>query len=99
MADGFTLTDNLPPYVLDGLFDSFSDESLSDVDDRNNNDVGELATEPEAKRILTAGVFSMATQTSVMMNVTVKTLRMSCALNYQCWMIRSFIFVRRKRCM
>ena len=30
-----------------------------------------LATEPEAKPILTAGVFSMATRTSVMMNVTV----------------------------
>ena len=34
---------NLPPYVLDGLFYSFSNESLSDVDDRNNNDVGELS--------------------------------------------------------
>ena len=33
----------LPPYVLDRLFDSFSEESLSDVDDRNNNDVGELS--------------------------------------------------------
>ena len=30
-----------------------------------------LATEPEAKRILTAGVFSMATRTSVIKNVTV----------------------------
>ena len=30
-------------YVLDRLFDSFSNESLSDVDDRNNNDVGELS--------------------------------------------------------
>ena len=28
---------------LGRLFDSFSDESLSDVDDRNNNDVGELS--------------------------------------------------------
>ena len=36
-------TDDLPPYVLDGLFDSFSDESLSDVDDQNNNDVGRLS--------------------------------------------------------
>ena len=43
MADGFTSTDDLPPYVLDGLFDSFNDKSLSDVDDRNNNDVGELS--------------------------------------------------------
>ena len=30
-----------------------------------------LATEPEAKRILTAGVFSMATRMSVMMKVMV----------------------------
>ena len=43
MADGITSTDDLPPYVLDRLFDSFSDESLSDVDDRYNNDVGELS--------------------------------------------------------
>ena len=43
MADGFTSTDDLPLYVLDGLFDSFSDESLSH--DRNNvvDDVGELS--------------------------------------------------------
>ena len=43
MVDSITLTDDLPPHVLDRLFDSFSDESLSDVDDRNNNDVGELS--------------------------------------------------------
>ena len=43
MADGFTSTGDLPPYVLDGLFDSFSDESLSDADDRNNSDVSELS--------------------------------------------------------
>ena len=42
MADGIYSTDDLPPYVLDGLFDSFSDKSLSDVDDQNNDDVGEL---------------------------------------------------------
>ena len=46
MADGFTSTDDLPPYVLDGLFDSFIDESLSDVDDRNNKDVGVLSDRP-----------------------------------------------------
>ena len=45
MADGFTSTGSLPPYVLDGLFYSFSDESLtlSDANDRNNNDVSELS--------------------------------------------------------
>ena len=42
MADGNTSTDDLLPYVFDRLFDSFSDESLWDVDDRNN-DVGELS--------------------------------------------------------
>ena len=42
MADGITSTGDLPPYVLDRLFDNFSDESLSDVDNRNNDDVGEL---------------------------------------------------------
>ena len=43
MADSITSTDDLPLYVLDGLFDNFSNESLSDVDDRNNNDVGEFS--------------------------------------------------------
>ena len=42
MADSITSTGDLPPYVLDRLFDSFSDESFSDVDDRNNDDVAEL---------------------------------------------------------
>ena len=28
---------------MDGLFESFSDESLSDVDEQNNNDVSELS--------------------------------------------------------
>ena len=36
-------------HVLDRLFDSFSDESLSDVDDRNNNDVGELSDQAGGK--------------------------------------------------
>ena len=48
MADGITSTDDLPLYVLDGLFDSFSDKSLSDVDDRNN-DVGELSNQARGK--------------------------------------------------
>ena len=44
MADSITSTDDLPPYVLDRLFDSFSDESLSDVDDRNNTEAYEIKT-------------------------------------------------------
>ena len=71
MADGFTSTGGLPPYVLDGLFDTFSDESLSDADDRNNMMLVNLATKPEAKRIPTAEVFLMATRTSVMMKLMV----------------------------
>ena len=43
MADGIISAGDLPPYVLDRLFDSFSDESLLDVDDRNNDDVSELS--------------------------------------------------------
>ena len=40
MADGITSTDNLPPYF--GT-DYLIVLSLSDVDDRNNDDVGELS--------------------------------------------------------
>ena len=43
MADSITSTDDLPLYVLDILFYSFSNVSLSDVDGRNNDDVGELS--------------------------------------------------------
>ena len=42
MADSITSTDDLVPYVLDRLFDSFSYKFLSDVDDQNNNDVDKL---------------------------------------------------------
>ena len=55
MADGFTSTVDLSPYVLDRLFDSFSDVSLSDVDDRNNvNDdiyISELSSHLMSKGI------------------------------------------------
>ena len=43
MMDAITSTGDLPSYVLDRSFDSFRDESLLDVDDRNNDDVGELS--------------------------------------------------------
>ena len=49
VADGITSTDNLLPYVFDRLFDSFSNKSLSDVDDRNNDDVGELSSQAGGK--------------------------------------------------
>ena len=47
--NGVISTDDLPPYVLDRLYDSFSNESLLDVDDRNNNDVGELSNRAGGK--------------------------------------------------
>ena len=71
LADGFTSTDDLPPYVLDGLFDSFSEESLSDVDNRNNNDVGELSDRAGGKTDTDSGSIFDAYITTVMMNVTV----------------------------
>ena len=55
-----------------------------------------LVIEPEAKRTLTAGVFLIATWMSVM----VSTLRMSCALYYQCWMMHrcwSLIFFKTEK--
>ena len=71
MADGFTSTNDLPPYVLDGLLDSFSGKSLSMLTIETTMMLVNLATKPEAKRILTVGVFSNATRTSVIMNVMV----------------------------
>ena len=71
MVDDIISTGDSPPYVLDRLFDSFSNASLSDVDDLNHGPVIEitmmlanLATEPEAKRTLTAGIFLIATRMS-----------------------------------
>ena len=43
MADSITSTGDLPPYVLDRLFGNLSNESLSDIDNRNNDDVGEIS--------------------------------------------------------
>ena len=98
IADGITSTDDLPLYVLDGLFDSFSDESLSDVDDRNNNNVGELSDRAGGKTDTDSGsIFDGYSDVSDDecdgVNAT-----MSCALYCQ-WMMRSLIFVRRKRCL
>ena len=102
MADGFTSADDLPPYVLDRLFDSFSDESLSDVDDRNNNDndnvndVCELSdrardeTETDSGTIFD-GYSDLSDDECDGVNA-----EMSYALYYQCWMMCSLIFVRRK---
>ena len=49
MADGITSTGDLSPYVLDRLFDSFSNKSLLDVDDRNNDGVGKLSDRARGK--------------------------------------------------
>ena len=71
VVDGITPTGNSPPYVLDRLFESFGDESLSDVDDRND-DVGELSDQAGGETDTdTVGAFSITTRTSVMRKVTV----------------------------
>ena len=43
MAEGSILTSDLPSYVLYGLFESFGEETISDDDIRNYNDVSELS--------------------------------------------------------
>ena len=45
MAEGSISSSDLPSYVLDGLFDSFGKETVSDADDdlRNYNDVSKLS--------------------------------------------------------
>ena len=40
---------------MNGLFDSFSDKSLSDVDDRNNDNVGELSDRAGGKTYTGSG--------------------------------------------
>ena len=72
MADGFTSTENLPPYVLaDYLIVLATNLCRMLMIEITLMMLANLATEPEAKRILTAEVFSMATRTSVIKNVTV----------------------------
>ena len=39
MAEGSISTSDLPWYVLDGLFDSFGEETISDDDDLRNDSV------------------------------------------------------------
>ena len=56
MADSVTSNDDFPPYVLDRLFDSFSDESLSDVDNRNSDDVGKLSDRVGGKMHTDSGI-------------------------------------------
>ena len=71
MADSFTSTDGLPPYVLDGLLIVLAMNLCRMLTIKTTMMLANLAAKPVAKQILTAGVFLMATQTSVMMNVTV----------------------------
>ena len=55
MVDGITSTGDLPPYVLNRLFDSVSDEFFLDVDDRNNDDVGKLSDRAEGETDTNSG--------------------------------------------
>ena len=47
MAEGSISTSDLPSYVLDGLFDSFGDETILDDDYVKNYDVGKLNNETD----------------------------------------------------
>ena len=48
MADDRVSTSDLPSYVLDGLFDSFGEETISDDNDfRHYDDAGELSNETD----------------------------------------------------
>ena len=44
MAEGSISTSDLPLYILDGLFDSFGKEAISDDDDIQNYDDVDLQT-------------------------------------------------------
>ena len=57
MADGINYTGNLLRYVLDRLFDSLTDKSYWNVDDRNNLDLLRIITRgSNSKFQLTVGV-------------------------------------------
>ena len=86
MADGITSTVDLPLHVLDRLFDSFRDESLSDVDDRNNYDVGELSDRAAGETDTDSG--SICDRCSDVSNEESDGVNpepvVSCAMYYQC---------------
>ena len=57
MADGINYTGDLLHYVLDRLFDSLTDKSYWNVDDRNNVDLLRIITRgSNSKFQLTAAV-------------------------------------------
>ena len=57
MADGINYTGDLLRYVLDRLFDSLTDKSYWNVDDRNNVDLLRIITRgSNSKFQLTVGV-------------------------------------------
>ena len=48
MVEGIISTSDLPSFVLDCLFDSFCEETVSDDDDvRNYDDIGKLSNETD----------------------------------------------------
>ena len=85
MADGINYTGDLARYVLDRLFDSLTEKSCSNVDDRKNVDVLQIITrETKSKIQLTIGVFSVAFVMSVIEKITefLSTLMMKYELRY-----------------
>ena len=55
------------PYVLDDLFDSFGEETISDDDIQNYDSVGKLS---KMELTVTAGIFLIDTWTPAMIKVT-----------------------------
>ena len=59
MSDGIIYTGDLPRYVLDHLFDHFTDKSELNVEERSNGDMLQIITCVRKSKISTIGVFSI----------------------------------------
>ena len=103
MADGFTSTENLPPYVLaDYLIVLATNLCRNFVDDRNNNvnDVGELSDRAGGKTDTDSG--SIFDGYSDVSDDECDGVNAGDELRTVLSMLddmRSLIFVRRKRCL
>ena len=70
---------------------------LLDVDDRNNKDVGELSNRVGGKMDTDSGSIFDGYSDVTDDECDGVNAEDELTLYYQCWMMRSFIFVRRKR--
>ena len=65
VKEGSNSTIHLPPYVSDGLFDSFDEETIPDDDIRNYNDVRKLSHVTDSESV-TAGAFVNYDESDIM---------------------------------